>query len=98
MNLASAISLIGKIHESEKTVRVAEAANQYVFSVNKLARKRDIAAAIEAVFEVKVTRVTTLNVKGKRKRNKFGVFTRPGWKKAYITLADGDSIDTGGNI
>jgi large subunit ribosomal protein L23 len=78
---------------SEKSTRAAEKSNQAVFKVLRDARKPEIKAAIEKLFNVKVEGVRTLNVKGKSKR--FGAFSgvRSDWKKAYVTLAEGQEID-----
>jgi len=67
--------------------------NIYVFEVDRRADKPEIKRAIESVFKVTVVDVRTLNVRGKVKR--LGRFSgkRPDWKKAMITLADGQSID-----
>jgi large subunit ribosomal protein L23 len=78
---------------SEKATRVAEKRNQAVFKVARNAEKAEIREAIEKLFNVKVTGVQTLVMKGKNKR--FGQFTgrRSDWKKAYVTLAEGQEID-----
>ena len=78
---------------SEKSTRVAEKGNQAVFKVLRDARKPEIKAAVEKMFNVKVEAVRTLNVVGKKKR--FGRFegARSDWKKAYVTLAEGQEID-----
>jgi large subunit ribosomal protein L23 len=78
---------------SEKTARLQEVSNQYAFEVSKTATKADIKAAIEQIFEVTVEAVNVVNVKGKNKafRNRQG--TRGDWRKAYVKLADGQSID-----
>lgn len=78
---------------SEKTTRVAEVANQVVFKVIKDANKQEIRAAVEKMFDVKVDQVRTVNVKGKTKRTRFGVGRRNDWKKAYVSLAEGQEID-----
>ena len=67
--------------------------NTYVFEVGLQASKSEIKSAIEAYFGVTVEKVRTLIVRGKEKR--FGRFVgkRSNWKKAYIRLAAGDSID-----
>ncbi|WP_096087494.1 50S ribosomal protein L23 [Agaribacterium haliotis] len=78
---------------SEKTTRVAELANQVVFKVIKDATKDEIRAAVEKVFDVKVEQVRVLNVKGKTKRTRFGLGRRSDWKKAYVSLAEGQEID-----
>lgn len=78
---------------SEKTARVQEKSNQYVFEVAKDATKHDVKKAVEELFKVKVTAVNVVNLKGKNKmfRNRSG--QRAGLRKAYISLADGQSID-----
>jgi large subunit ribosomal protein L23 len=79
-------------HVSEKAARAGEA-NQIVFRVACDATKPEIKAAVELMFEVKVDAVQVVNVMGKAKR--FG--GRPGqrsdWKKAYVKLAQGQTID-----
>lgn len=78
---------------SEKTARLQEVSNQYVFEVATTATKADVKAAIEQIFDVKVESVNVVNVKGKNKafRNRMG--RRGDWRKAYVKLADGQSID-----
>lgn len=80
-------------HVSEKATNVAESANQIVFKVAVDANKLEIKKAVEQLFDVKVEGVRTLNVKGKVKRNRFGMSRRKGWKKAYVSLKEGDDID-----
>jgi len=72
---------------------VADLNNQYVFKVSLDATKSEVKTAVEALFKVKVETVTTLRVKGKMKRNRFGYTTKPSWKKAYVTVAQGQEID-----
>ena len=78
---------------SEKTARLQELSNQYVFEISSTATKADVKAAVEQLFDVKVEGVSVLNVKGKNKslRNRTG--SRGSWRKAYVRLADGQSID-----
>ncbi len=78
---------------SEKAVGYGDASNQVVFKVVKNAKKPEIRAAVEKMFNVKVDSVRTLTVKGKTKRTRFGLGKRSDWKKAYIKLADGHDID-----
>lgn len=78
---------------SEKTTRVAELSNQVVFKVIKDANKTEVRGAVEKMFNVKVDQVRILNVKGKTKRTKFGLGRRNDWKKAYVSLAEGQEID-----
>jgi large subunit ribosomal protein L23 len=83
-------------HVSEKGALVAEKNNQIVFRVLRDSTKPEIKAAVELMFEVKVDSVRVVNVAGKAKR--FG--GRPGkrsdWKKAYVSLAEGQTIDFAG--
>jgi large subunit ribosomal protein L23 len=78
---------------SEKATRVAEKSNQAVFKVLRNAQKPEIKEAVEKLFKVKVTAVATMNVKGKTKRFGQSVGKRSDWKKAYVTLAQGQEID-----
>ena len=78
---------------SEKTARLQEVSNQYAFEVAKDATKSDIKVAIEQIFGVNVKAVNVVNVKGKSKAFKFRQGRRGDWRKAYVTLADGQSID-----
>jgi|EBPBio282013_DNA_FD.fasta_scaffold11501_6 large subunit ribosomal protein L23 len=78
---------------SEKTARLQEVSNQYAFEVSKDATKADIKAAVEKLFDVKVEAVNVVNVKGKSKSFRFRQGSRGSWRKAYVTLADGQSID-----
>lgn len=80
-------------HVSEKTSLRMELDNQYVFKVSVDSTKAEIKAAVEKLFEVKVSGVQTLNMKGKVKRNKYGYSRKPSWKKAYVSLEQGQSID-----
>jgi len=80
-------------HLSEKSTRVGEIANQVVFRVRPDSTKQEVRRAVELLFEVKVEKVSVVNCRGKIKR--FGQTTgrRQDWKKAYVTLAEGDDID-----
>ncbi len=77
---------------TEKSTRLGEL-NQVVFRVRDDATKPQIKAAVEALFQVKVTAVNTMNVKGKVKRFRGRVGQRSDVKKAIVTLAAGHSID-----
>jgi len=57
------------------------------------ATKIEIKTSVEQLFKVKVDNVRTLRVKGKSKRNRFGMSTKPTWKKAYVRLEQGQDID-----
>jgi len=68
--------------------------NVYTFKVHPDASKPEIRDAVQAIFDVRVTKVNTLNRKGKRARNRrTGVYSaKPDTKRAIVTLAEGDSI------
>jgi large subunit ribosomal protein L23 len=80
-------------HITEKSTLMAEAANAVVFKVASDASKPEIKAAVEALFNVKVTGVNTMVTKGKTKRWKGKPYQRSDFKKAVVTLAEGQSID-----
>jgi large subunit ribosomal protein L23 len=79
---------------SEKSYGLLEA-NVYSFLVHPDSSKPEIRDAVEQIFDVSVVKVNTLNRKGKRKRNRrnFTYGQKPGQKRAYVTLAEGDSIE-----
>jgi len=87
------ISVLVAPHVTEKTALAMQNANQYVFRVRRDASKPDIKAAVELMFSVKVSDVQVVNEPGKTRR--FG--KTPGrtqdWKKAYVRLAPGQTID-----
>lgn len=93
INDAKLYALIRAPRVSEKTARLQEVSNQYAFEVSTDATKADIKYAVEKLFDVKVEAVNVVNVKGKNKsfRNRAG--RRGDWRKAYVKLADGQSID-----
>ena len=84
--------LIGP-HVSEKSSVVAEAHNQICFKVRRDSTKKEIAQAVEMMFEVKVDNVQVSNVRGKVKRFGQTFGKRADWKKAYVKLAEGHDID-----
>jgi large subunit ribosomal protein L23 len=79
-------------HITEKSTLLSEQ-NAVVFKVADKATKPEIKAAVEAIFDVKVTGVNTLVVKGKTKRWRGKAYRRSDVKKAIVTLAEGQSID-----
>lgn len=79
-------------HISEKAARLAEN-NQYVFVVAPDATKADVRAAVEKMFDVKVEQVNLVNAKGKAKSFRFRAGNRQGKRKAYVRLAEGQTID-----
>ena len=78
---------------SEKTARLQEVSNQYVFEVSNDATKAEVKVAVEQLFDVKVESVNVVNVKGKSKSFRSRSGRRGDWRKAYVRLADGQSID-----
>jgi len=80
-------------HVSEKTTNVADKHNQFVFKVRRDSTKSEIGRAVELLFEVTVTNVQVVNCRGKIKRFGQDYGRRQNWKKAYVTLADGQNID-----
>ncbi|MEI8001065.1 MAG: 50S ribosomal protein L23 [Actinomycetes bacterium] len=83
---------------SEKSYTAYDA-NVYTFVVAPDANKIEIRHAVESIFDVRVTNVNTLNRSGKRKRNRRtgGFGSRPGSKRAIVTLAEGDRIEIFGS-
>ncbi len=73
-------------------MRLNEEGGTVVFRVDSRANKLQIKHAVEVLFNVKVIKVNTLNVEGKKRRIRYREGKRPDWKKAYITLREGDSI------
>ena len=93
MNKERLLNLLIQPHVSEKAATVAEKANQYVFRVRDDASKAEVKQAVELMFEVKVEGVNLLNRPGKTRRFKNVPGKRSGFKKAYVRLASGQSID-----
>jgi len=79
-------------HLSEKSHMAAEN-NRVVLKVRKDATKKEIRQAVELLFEVQVERVQVVNVKGKTKRFQATKGRRNDWKKAYVRLAEGSSLE-----
>ena len=69
------------------------AEKKYTFEVAKQAPKEEIAAAVEKLFGVHVLKVNTINVKPKTKRVRYVAGQTRSWKKAIVTVAEGDSIE-----
>ncbi len=93
MNPERVFQVLVAPHISEKAAIAADSGNQYVFKVAVDATKAEIKKSVEQLFKVKVENVSTLKVKGKVKRNRFGYSTKPTWKKAYVRLEQGQDID-----
>jgi len=78
---------------TEKGTALKEMKGQYLFKVQKDANKIEIKRAIEGIYKVKVDRITTLLVRGKLNKRGRSFGKTPDWKKAIITLKEGESID-----
>ena len=77
---------------TEKATALSEF-NKMVFKVHKGASKKSIKKSIEKIFKVNVIKINTINLKGKTKLVKGKKSSRPGYKKAIVTLKKGQSID-----
>lgn len=97
MNAEKLAKVILAPHVSEKTAMAAESGQKFVFKVTVNSTKTEIKAAVEQMFEVKVDAVNTIKVKGKTKMFKGRPGKRKDWKKAYVTLAEGQSLELLGN-
>lgn len=85
--------LIQTVVLTEKATLLGEKSNQYVFRVSPRANKIQIRTAVETLFKTKVVRVNTSNYAGKKKRERRADFGRRAhWKKAIVTLAEGEKI------
>jgi len=93
MNQERLLKVLLAPHVSEKTARVADSGNQVAFKVVPDASKHEIKKAVELLFDVQVTSVQVANMKGKVKRFGANVGNRKNWKKAYVTLAEGQDIN-----
>ena len=78
---------------SEKTLSLKEEANQFAFEVDQRANKIQIKESIEKSFKVSVLKVRTMNVRGKKKRLGRYQGLKSSWKKAIVTLKEGDTIE-----
>ena len=78
---------------SEKGTLLAEKANQVLFKVRPEANKIEVKKAVESLFKVKVVKVRMARYLGKIRRVGRSMGRRPEWKKAYVTLGEGDKID-----
>ncbi|MDR3579729.1 MAG: 50S ribosomal protein L23 [Oryzomonas sp.] len=86
-------SIIKKPHVTEKTSLGSDTTNTVAIVVDRDANKIEIKQAVESLFKVKVDDVRTVNVAGKVKRVGKNFGKRSNWKKAYVTLQQGQSID-----
>ncbi|HXB19013.1 MAG TPA: 50S ribosomal protein L23 [Steroidobacteraceae bacterium] len=93
MNREQLMSVLIAPHVTEKTSLAMQNHNQYTFRVRREATKTDIRKAVELMFDVKVAGVQVVNEPGKQRR--FGRIAgrTQDWKKAYVSLTPGQSID-----
>lgn len=93
MNKERLMNVLIQPHVSEKSANAADKGNQYVFRVAGDATKGEVKAAVELMFEVKVEDVNVLNRPSKARRFRNIAGRRSGFRKAYVRLASGQSID-----
>ena len=93
MNRERMYQVVRLPHVSEKTARLQAESNQYVFEVARDADKQEIRQAIEGLFDVNVSDVRVVNVKGKSKSFRMRPGRQKSWKKAYVRVQAGQSIE-----
>jgi len=86
-------SIIKSPYLTEKVSTLIGESNQYAFKVDINATKHQIKKAIEGYFSVDVEDVNVIKVKGKTKRSRYRIRKKSDWKKAYVKLAQGQSIE-----
>ncbi len=96
MNKERLMTVLIQPHVSEKASTLTEKSNQYVFRVRSDASKSEVKQAVELMFEVKVEGINLLNKPGKTRKFKNVAGKRNGYKKAYVRLQAGQTIDLGG--
>ncbi|MDQ6631561.1 MAG: 50S ribosomal protein L23 [Verrucomicrobiota bacterium] len=90
----NSFDIIKTIRVTEKGTRQSEKLNQYTFKTDRRANKIQIRQAIQELFKVKVIKVNTLSVRGKARRQRTAAAGKtPDWKKAIVTLKEGDKIN-----
>ena len=77
---------------TEQTAQLGEKMKQVVFKVDLSANKREIKKAVEELFKVEVLNVTTSIMKGKTKRNIFGIYKKSDYKKAFVSISEDSDI------
>lgn len=88
----SAYDIIKSIIQTEKTTGDMPL-NKYTFAVANAANKIEIKKAVEEIYKVKVKNVNTLIMHGKKRRVRYVLGKRPDWKKAVVTLKEGQKIE-----
>ena len=90
--MAEARDIIIRPIVTEKSYKMIEH-DRYTFEVAKTASKIEIGKAVEEIFDVTVTNVNTMRVNGKKRRGRQALGRTKDWKKAVVTLKEGDSIE-----
>jgi large subunit ribosomal protein L23 len=85
--------VIKEPHITEKANLQKGSSNRISFKVDKKANKVEIRRAVESILKAKVVRVSTINMKGKKRRMGRNIGKRPDWKKAIVKLAPGENIE-----
>ena len=89
----NSFDIIKTVRLTEKGAKQSEKNNQYTIKADPRANKTQIRQAVQELFKVKVVKVNTLNVRGKFRRQRTAQAGQaPNWKKALITLKEGDKI------
>ena len=89
----NSFEIIKTVRLTEKGTRQGENYNQYTVVADRRANKTEIRQAVQELFKVKVIKINTLNVRGKLRRQRtHQAGQAPGWKKAIVTLKEGDKI------
>ncbi len=78
---------------TEKSSDMSQEHNKYSFKVSRDSNKKEIGAAVQELFKVKVEKVNTVSMRGKKKRVRFREGKTPDWKKAIVTLKEGQKIE-----
>ena len=91
--MKSQFNLISRPYITEKVLLLKEEGNKVVFRIRRDTNKIELKTAIESIFNVTVEAINTLNVKGKKKRMGRHEGKRADWKKAIVTIKEGDSIE-----
>lgn len=86
--------VLKKLQITEKATKAKDEFNKYLFKVDESANKIEIKDAVEKFFNVTVTSVNTMRYTGKKKRERMARYgKKPDWKRAVVTLKEGDKID-----
>jgi large subunit ribosomal protein L23 len=89
----NSFDIVKTVRLTEKGTRQGEKFNQYTIVADRRATKPQIRHAVQELFKVKVTKINTLNVRGKFRRQRTSQAGQaPDWKKAIVTLKEGDKI------